>query len=390
MSWKIILAICIFIVIVIFILSTQPTMENHYLKSSGIADEEFDKALHKANNNSTVDRSLRAVMIDTNVMRQDNLLSFDDMASFQTIAMMDFLSAIHEPIIETIRGNLLDTFIDFTIFNNIDVNVDDAIGNEINERKENAEGDPHLYLQSSVIHTNDPENSHDASVNMCMRAIIKRLKDEITNISTYDSIKDDIIVHGKKYSDGNIEHLRKAVESLKVIEQNNIIISLDTTDLNVLCLVWSRANDYKNGANRDNIKQAIFDALVDCWKGSESIVCANGRASRIIGALVLLDHDERNWEIEKIENYKNEIFNETRIIIQNEAIKASTSDDIKMINVGKSYMENAPDIETDAETELLFIDATNKKIVEMIDFKYATNIPVRLLDKIKREACAAL
>src|SRR5205807_946238 len=77
--------------------------------------------------------------------------------------------------------------------------------------------------------------------------------------------------------------------------------------------VWARADDPRNAATRGQMRQALFDSLVDAWEegiAGRKITCVNGRTTRILSALVLLDADERNWQVKKLEQFKNDIFEE--------------------------------------------------------------------------------
>ena len=271
-----------------------------------------------------------------------------------------------------------------------------------------------VYLDLATTHTNDPQNSHDVSVNACLKSIVVRLRKdqgEVSKLLTLDDITSIILSNNVEFSKdprtkkGRPHLIEKALSTIEKARKGERNIAVDVTDSETLRRVWARAYDPRNLENTQKICQAVFDALIDCWEegiGGSSIVCVNGRTSRILGVLSLLDFDRRNWEVKTLEQYKNDIFDITRNIISSEARKAVITEKGPMQNVARSYLaktsqEFAEIGEISPESEKLFRNKVQPKIIGAID-KYVKAldnevkgiIPDYTIEGIKKEALAAL
>lgn len=150
------------------------------------------------------------------------------------------------------------------------------------------------------------------------------------------------------------------------------------------------------------MQQAIFDALVDSWErgiGSDEIQCVDGRISRLLGSLALLDHDSANWDMRRLEQHKNDIFEKAKTVIRQAAEEMADNDsDAEMQKVGRSYLaQTAQELQAlgdvDGEREDEFRELVRERIVFMID-KYIDEhkgaIPDHTVEGIKKEATAAV
>jgi hypothetical protein len=109
---------------------------------------------------------------------------------------------------------------------------------------------------------------------------------------------------------------RRALIALNKARERILIDSLGENEATILALVWERANHRNNRENADMIREAVVDCLADCVdKQSMLPVCVTGRATRIVGALATLDFDNKSSIVMTHEMYKNEIFNDTKKII---------------------------------------------------------------------------
>ena len=119
----------------------------------------------------------------------------------------------------------------------------------------------------------------------------------------------------------------------------------------------------------------MFDALYDCWEegiAGRKIVCVNGRTSRILSALILLDWDEKNWEVKRLEQFKNEIFARAGAVIAAEAERAAQSADADMRQAGRAHLartaaEIAAAGEAPADAQGRLADQMRAAIGAMVD-----------------------
>lgn len=236
--------------------------------------------------------------------------------------------------------------------------------NNIKERKKksraksagkNKEEQIKEYLKESKIYTNDPQNTHDIQVN----ADVKKTFDIITNKKQKVGKKTNqdkpniskIIEYVNKFDDKLLskEELEKRKERAKAtidyINAHNrsvLILGENGTEQEVLLRTWERANIPENKKNKELIKEAIFNALVDSTSienGIKTTVCANGTTSRILESLITLDVNEEAGKINTIENVKNMIFDKAQMLIKEEIEKAKKSNNKERVNIGNYYSD---------------------------------------------------
>ena len=270
------------------------------------------------------------------------------------------------------------------------------------------------YLDLSVQNTTDTQNVHDTSVLAGFKNIVDRLNNDFEGeLQSIADIESEIKLHGKRFSENRPQLTIDALAVIEKIKQKEKIVSLNLTDLECLQLVWHRANHKKNINNCNKIKQSIFDNLVDCWEVDEiggllnnmfgieettqrKIVCVTGRVTRILSSLILLDFDPKNWEVKRFEQFKNDIFNKTKLIIEEEATKAMASSDIEMQNAGKTFLAKTtielsaikpPSIEAEKQLITNIKENIEKMITTHIDIE---GIPPNMITSVKKEALASI
>ena len=255
------------------------------------------------------------------------------------------------------------------------------------------------YVMLSKQNTDDPQNTHDTSVLQCLKAIIERLRkdQEFITLPSLDVIGAELskMKNNKQFK---IDETLQVVDRLKRGER---VVIIGATDEECLQRVWVRTNDPRNEKNKEDMRQAVFDALYDCWEDSgmmgRHIVCVNGRTSRILGSLALLDWDEQNWNVKKLEQFKNDIYELAGQVIKNTAEDQYKNGTSGMKLAAKSYVEDNSDVvieeEPDPEDENKLMELMKSNIVKMIDdYVEKSNgaIPNYMIDTIKREAQAAV
>ena len=199
------------------------------------------------------------------------------------------------------------------------------------------------YINLATQNTDDPQNSHDTGVLSCLKAIVERLRSDQKNmiLPSLDIIISEIQAKGPQLSENRAHRIADVLEVINQINNNERVISINATDSECLSRIWLRASDPKNIAVKNELYQAIFDALYDCWEEGvvgRKIVCVNGRTSRILSSLILLDWDKRNWEVKKLEQFKNDIYARAAEVIASEAEKASNSSDPNMQKAGRLHL----------------------------------------------------
>lgn len=263
------------------------------------------------------------------------------------------------------------------------------------------------YVNMAVNHTNDPQNSHDPGVNGCLRGIVARLREEQNgvNLPSLDDISSEIRRDWMRLAGGLKKDLDDALAVVAKARLGEKNVALDATDEEILCRVWARADDPKNADVQGKMRQSSFDNLKDSWETGitgRKIICVNGRTGRQLGSLSTLDHDKRNWEVSTLEQFKNDIFGQTKNLITEQAELAAKSRDPEMVKVGKSYLVKTKE-DADAIGELddgagkEFIKQLEEKINVMVD-NYAAEvnarapgaIPTHMIDPIRMETIAAI
>jgi hypothetical protein len=266
------------------------------------------------------------------------------------------------------------------------------------------------YLDLATQHTADPQNTHDPSVLACLRAIVARLRAEqgdIAELPTIAEVVADLEQNGGQYSEGRPNRVADAVAVAGRAAAGEWVVALDATDEECLRRVWARADDPRNAAVRAQLRQALFDSLVDAWEegiAGRKIVCVNGRTSRILGSLVLLDCDKRNWEVKKLEQFKNDVFERAAAVIAAAAARAAESGDPALEKAGRSYLattaaETRAIGEVPADAAARLAESMRAEIGQMVDdfvaalesdLGAAGAIPGYMVASVKAEAQAAV
>lgn len=238
------------------------------------------------------------------------------------------------------------------------------------------------YLEKSKIHVDNPQNVHDNAINATMYQIIKRIADENTEVlPTKEQISVDIT-----------DPIAKNV--IKVFDNENTVSALGgMSDLEVLQHVYLRCCNPKN--DKKTMITALSDNLKNCVENG-NVVCVTGRVARIISTLILLDFDENNWNMKLVDDYKEEILNKTKNIIQEIATLALNTD---LDKYAKEYLTtereptdlvSIPEISGNSEEDL--VNIMKKCVIEMIDEygtgRYNYKFQPNILEIIKTENLA--
>jgi len=265
------------------------------------------------------------------------------------------------------------------------------------------------YVKLATQNTDDPQNTHDRGVLTCLKAIVDRLRADQADqvLPTPSEVLAEIQAQGVELSEGRAHRLADVATAVARIGSGERVVAVGATDGECLSRVWLRAADSRNVAVAGQMRQATFDAIYDCWEdgmAGRNLVCVNGRTSRLLSSLVLLDWDKRNWEVKKLEEFKNAIFAKAAKVIRSEAKKAKSSPDLDVRNAGRLYLARTlADIQAigdvpAAANEQLATDMRAKigvmvdEYVKELDAELGAKggIPEYMVDSIKEEARAAV
>lgn len=224
--------------------------------------------------------------------------------------------------------------------------------------------------------TSDSQNTHERGVLNDTAAIINMLKgDNMMPTNPSRSISEIRDFAASYLANESHRHRRLEIALNKARESINIFALGENEDV-ILALVWSRANKKENKENCRVIREAVCDALIDCVDEKTLVpVCVSGRATRIVGALATIDCDNRASIVMTHEMYKNEIFNDTKKIIERELAIAKRGD--------TTTQKFAEDYENGDETENVFTAGLREKIIENIA-NYSAKLGEKDLCEIKK------
>lgn len=168
-----------------------------------------------------------------------------------------------------------------------------------------------LQLLSTV--SSDTQNVHDNVFNAEMRETIRNLIDRSYYSDAVDAIDDcRSIATLHKESD-------KLILVLDEIEKGRIIVAFDERrEDDIFAAIWSRRRFSKDA--EDSILMALIECVDDfepedidlpqeIINDSPNIVCINGRVSRLVGALAIIDPIVGEG-VKTTDMYKNQIFGE--------------------------------------------------------------------------------
>ena len=131
----------------------------------------------------------------------------------------------------------------------------------------------------------DAHNSHDSGVTRTVKASVDRLR----NIVKYPEISPEVATKQIRDmitdSTASEDRKRNAITALDTIERNNQYMTVaDTTEVDLLGLVWNRVHQPENADNRQALRDNLLDELSECIEHNKP-TCATGRFNRIIGTL---------------------------------------------------------------------------------------------------------
>jgi hypothetical protein len=196
----------------------------------------------------------------------------------------------------------------------------------------------HKSLEAAATYTDDRQNVHDTTVNRETSRALRRIIGGNGALSSHD--KEEIFdeISAAITRELSEDEQAAARQTLTKMREGGAVTALDTTEDELLAHVWQRSHHPRNTTSRGNIQSMILRMLVDCVENG-SLVCANGRCSRIVGSLATLDFDPECGASTTYESYRNQMYETTRRIFDDEVKRAENSGDADMVAVAKSYTD---------------------------------------------------
>lgn len=192
-----------------------------------------------------------------------------------------------------------------------------------------------IALDDATNYTDDRQNVHDTKVNSDLNITLRKIKYDV------NPDIDGCIIEARRFIDnvyakeypGRVNDVKMVLDK---INQGGFISTFDMNENAIFAYVWERSKHPNNAKNSQLIKTAIINALADSVENSQ-IVCINGRCARVLGSLNTLDFDPEVGSAMTFEAYKNQIFQETKSIIETAIEGVKNSPDIAMKSVGDSF-----------------------------------------------------
>lgn len=131
---------------------------------------------------------------------------------------------------------------------------------------------------------NDMQNTHDTGVLGTIKASINKLKENVhINNNSLNEIRDYIRSKNDNRLKGN------ALRALEEIRNNNErVSSVDSNEMDVLNLVWSRINSDELKENQEDLKKTFMSQLGEMIEHNNP-VCSTGRVTRLVDTLNVVD-----------------------------------------------------------------------------------------------------
>jgi hypothetical protein len=225
-------------------------------------------------------------------------------------------------------------------------------------------------------YTDDRQNVHDTKINSDLNEILRKIA---TPVNSQAEIAD-----ARRYINAEFDGIKRirANEALSAMEAGGTMSTYGDTEDHIFALVWKRCKDPRNADNREIMHEAVANALADCYDGTPlSLVCANGRCSRIINSLATIDYDPTMTGAMTFEAYKNTIMQEAGEIFDN-AIENAKEEGGDMQRVALAYTD--PNVDSPPEAEREFKNRLRDSVDNMLN-GYRDKFTLQELERIRQE-----
>ena len=245
------------------------------------------------------------------------------------------------------------------------------------------------YVDLNTSNTNDSQNVHDSAVNEQLRKTFKRLT-ETTPKAAVERAKQDV----KSIQDHISAKLSgadraKGMKSLSHLLEGTYNNTMNTSEKDILDLVWARSLLPENAANREVIRDAVADSLKDMAGTGGGLVCSNGRCARLLESLVLTDHDDSIVKgVMTAEQIRNEAMKQSNDILHATIEEFSGSAGSPLESVAKSYID--PSIVTSEGEEAKFKKIVTDRVDAVLKAQYASRLSPRDYSNMREHCVTAI
>lgn len=255
-------------------------------------------------------------------------------------------------------------------------------------------------LDAGVSYTSDPQNVHDNAANISFRKTLQRLKwdrggdNTVSQKEVAQSIEEcmEYIENGGARDENDKGMLRSA---LNRIAQGNSSTTFNDNEDRIFATVWDRTKNPTNVATKrsDLIKLAVLDALRDMVSDKGDLVCINGRCGRLLDSLTLVDHDKDMGNARTVEIVRNEIFEKSKVVLNECITEAANSNRAYMKAIAQEYtdpLSNGIDDSPAAETAKSDFERNLIERVSVMIDGYRTTVSPKELENIRDYCLAAV
>lgn len=220
-------------------------------------------------------------------------------------------------------------------------------------------------LSSAAEYRPDLQNAHDSAVN-------RGIRDGLARIGRANNIDAEVREIRAHLSAGGPKSAPAMTTLTKMLENPTPVGTYGMREDEILAAVWARARHPRNAANADNIRDAVTDGLADASAGGAvagTTVCANGRVSRVFGALAGLDYDPAVGTLGDMGMWRNQIFNEVKELITGVTARECDSADPDIACAARVYAG-----ESDSDCDSTKFDAILAREIHNTVYKYVDDI----------------
>jgi hypothetical protein len=163
------------------------------------------------------------------------------------------------------------------------------------------------YLQEIQKPVEDLQNVHDSKLNRDLLSALDKIRMTVTRKSNAQTNED--IRAAIARSDLSGSKKEAALKTLREMEKNARIETFHGHENDILSTVWARGGIPNNG----DVQGAVLLALADASE-SGTPVCINGRVSRVVNSLHMIDMDFKHSAAMTTKAYRDQVFHETQKI----------------------------------------------------------------------------
>jgi hypothetical protein len=203
----------------------------------------------------------------------------------------------------------------------------------------------------------DRDVSHDSNVNILSKKYFQLIQNEAKEIKSLDDVIECLKTEFKEY-DINKKTLIVNYINL-ILRVNEFVVNLESNELDIFLLCWSRIYDKRNESRKKELKESIFLNILDCYEKTNVLIytrytflCTMGRVNRILSSFAFLDFNPELGLYISTEILKKEFLGKSSILYD-ENIDAETYSNILDELIQNEYDEKYKITLNKFKTELL-------------------------------------